>query len=145
MYLIDYKTGITDTADTLDEAKEAADKVAAYTQRDIVIYYNDREVVRRQWWDTCDGVDEYDDPITFGSSGFYSDWTDDYEGCDHNGNRKAKEVDDIVAREIKAYKAFMYNPENSHNCTECPANEDGMYDGLPCGQQNCWVDCHCNH
>ena len=32
-----------------------------------------------------------------------------------------------------------------HNCDECPENKDfddweGKY---PCGQQNCWVTCHC--
>ena len=31
------------------------------------------------------------------------------------------------------------------NCDECPENKDfddweGKY---PCGQQNCWVTCHC--
>ena len=39
----------------------------------------------------------------------------------------------------------MYNPENEYNCDECPENKDfddweGKY---PCGQQNCWVTCHC--
>ena len=45
-------------------------------------------------------------------------------------------------QEIKNYKEFMYNPENSHNCKNCPENQD-FNRGLPCGQQNCWVDCHC--
>lgn len=46
---------------------------------------------------------------------------------------------------IKAYKAFMYNPDNSMNCQECPENHGFSSFGgnLPCGQQNCWVDCHC--
>ena len=44
--------------------------------------------------------------------------------------------------EIKKYKDFMYNPNNEGNCSECPENEG--YEGkLPCGQQNCWVTCHC--
>lgn len=45
----------------------------------------------------------------------------------------------------KAYKEFMFNPENSHNCENCPENrEHSSWGGnLPCGQQNCWVDCHC--
>ena len=39
----------------------------------------------------------------------------------------------------------MYNPENSHNCENCPENNNCSSWGgnLPCGQQNCWVDCHC--
>ena len=43
------------------------------------------------------------------------------------------------------YKKFMYNPENSHNCENCPENNNCSSWGgnLPCGQQNCWVDCHC--
>lgn len=46
----------------------------------------------------------------------------------------------------QAYRAFMYDPENSHNCAECPENEDfSDWPGtrLPCGQFRCWVDCHC--
>ena len=39
------------------------------------------------------------------------------------------------------YRRWMQNPENSHNCENCPENSG--YDGLPCGQQNCWVDLHC--
>ena len=43
------------------------------------------------------------------------------------------------------YKEFMFNPENSHNCENCPENREYSSWGgnLPCGQQNCWVDCHC--
>lgn len=41
-----------------------------------------------------------------------------------------------------AYTDFMCNPENEYNCNECP--ERGISStGLPCGQQNCWVTCHC--
>lgn len=42
------------------------------------------------------------------------------------------------------YKEFMYNPSNSHNCDGCPENKnsDNWEGKLPCGQQNCWVDCH---
>lgn len=42
----------------------------------------------------------------------------------------------------KEYAQFMCNPNNICNCCECPENEDrdGKY---PCGQQNCWVACHC--
>lgn len=51
----------------------------------------------------------------------------------------------ISEEERKKYVEFMYNPENEFNCDECPENKDfddweGKY---PCGQQNCWVTCHC--
>lgn len=45
-----------------------------------------------------------------------------------------------------AYRNFMYNRQNEHNCEACPENK-GMDDGqnrLPCGQQHCWVTAHCN-
>ena len=44
------------------------------------------------------------------------------------------------------YLKFMYNPKNSHKCDICPENrgEESSFEyRLPCGQQNCWVDCHC--
>lgn len=44
---------------------------------------------------------------------------------------------------VEAYKDFMYNPDNVRNCSECPENI-GDTNNLPCGQQNCWVSCHCN-
>lgn len=54
-----------------------------------------------------------------------------------------------MEKEYKAYTEFMYNPENSYNCDECPENLELTYEqrngALPCGQQNCWVDCHCRH
>lgn len=43
----------------------------------------------------------------------------------------------------EAYIHFMCNPDNSYNCNECPERESGRGDGLPCGQQHCWVDIHC--
>ena len=43
----------------------------------------------------------------------------------------------------KAYINFMCNPNNSHNCKECPERESGNNGGLPCGQQQCWVDVTC--
>lgn len=43
------------------------------------------------------------------------------------------------------YIKFMYNRANEYNCDECPENRDfDDWEGkLPCGQQNCWVTCHC--
>ena len=51
----------------------------------------------------------------------------------------------IQSEEEREYIKFMYNPKNSHNCDECPENinSDSWQGKLPCGQQNCWVDCHC--
>lgn len=46
------------------------------------------------------------------------------------------------------YVNFMYNEDNEYNCTECPENDPDRVFGsgrLPCGQQNCWVTCHCRH
>lgn len=46
---------------------------------------------------------------------------------------------------IKNYLKFMYNPDNELNCSECPENRgfDSWQNRKPCGQQNCWVTCHC--
>lgn len=51
----------------------------------------------------------------------------------------------IQSEEEREYIKFMYNPKNSYNCDECPENinSDSWQGKLPCGQQNCWVDCHC--
>lgn len=47
--------------------------------------------------------------------------------------------------EIKKYRKFMCNPENSGNCANCPENrgENSWQNRLPCGQWRCWVDLHC--
>lgn len=44
------------------------------------------------------------------------------------------------------YRKFMCNMNNEYNCSECPENKelDNHNDKLSCGQQNCWVTCHCN-
>lgn len=48
----------------------------------------------------------------------------------------------------RLYKEFMYNPDNEYNCQGCPENlEETMgisVSGYSCGQQNCWVTCHCH-
>ncbi|MBR4590204.1 MAG: hypothetical protein IKO36_06005 [Bacteroidaceae bacterium] len=50
-----------------------------------------------------------------------------------------------TVQERNEYIDFMYNPKNSHRCGDCPENRGFSSWGgnLPCGQQNCWVDCHC--
>lgn len=51
-----------------------------------------------------------------------------------------------IPQEVQNYAEFMYNPENSGNCSKCPANQDfSEWPGYrkPCGQFSCWVDVHC--
>ena len=51
----------------------------------------------------------------------------------------------MTEQERKDYISFMCNAENSHNCDVCPENmgADDWQGRKPCGQWNCWVDCHC--
>lgn len=46
----------------------------------------------------------------------------------------------------KEYIAFMYNPDNICKCDNCPENRGFSSWGgnMPCGQQNCWVQVHCD-
>ena len=54
-----------------------------------------------------------------------------------------KEWDEMPYPEyLWAFKKFMYDIENEFNCEECPENR-GHRGRWPCGQQNCWVTCHC--
>lgn len=61
--------------------------------------------------------------------------------------KKIKEDKEMTEKEVNEYLDFMYNPKNSYNCDKCPENSgfDGWEGKLPCGQQNCWVDCHCRN
>jgi len=80
IYRICYHTGAGDTtAETLEEAMRIADQGAAYTQQDISIEDADgNEVARRRWCGVEYDEDDEDlyceDPICFGSFGYYSDW-----------------------------------------------------------------------
>lgn len=52
----------------------------------------------------------------------------------------------MTEQERREYVAFMCNIENEYNCDKCPENKDADTDfcrQYPCGQQNCWVTCHC--
>jgi hypothetical protein len=77
-YTINYHTGAgneTIESENLEAVKSQADEGAAYTQQDISIEdENGKEVARRAW----NGVEfeegDAEDPIKFGSSGFYGDW-----------------------------------------------------------------------
>ena len=48
----------------------------------------------------------------------------------------------------KEYCKFMYDENNTGKCNECPHGDDKDHSkypfNYPCGQQNCWVTCHCN-
>ena len=75
-YLVDFNTGSgNEYTDTLEQAKELAERGLAYTQESVTIYCDDEEVAKLPWW----GVQpEEDDVITesFGSYGFYGEWID---------------------------------------------------------------------
>ncbi len=77
-YSIHYNTGAGDEYDieTLDLAMETADEGARYTQEDIDIVDDETAAtLSRRWCGCLDGLDECDDPIQFGSSGYYADWS----------------------------------------------------------------------
>lgn len=48
---------------------------------------------------------------------------------------------------LEEYIEWMYDNSNEFNCSECPENQDmeGEQHRHPCGQQNCWVSCHCKN
>lgn len=61
----------------------------------------------------------------------------------HHMDYECKKPD---ADALEKYKDFMCNPKNEYNCNECPERGTNHNDyGLPCGQQICWVTCHCSH
>ena len=60
-----------------------------------------------------------------------------------DGIRRRKK-ENMTAEERNKYIEFMYDYKNEYNCENCPENRDDFpHDKLPCGQQNCWVTCHC--
>lgn len=48
---------------------------------------------------------------------------------------------------MSEYVDFMFDKKNEFNCENCPENQgfDDWEGKLPCGQQNCWVSCHCRY
>ena len=84
-YLVDFGTGAGNvTAETLSEAQAIADAEACYTGCGICIIdtVKSEVVAQRRWWGVDYDIDakmgvECEDPITFGSAGYYDDW--DYE------------------------------------------------------------------
>jgi hypothetical protein len=77
MYI--YCNGIkTNVEGDLFHAKEVADANACYSQSDIYIIDDDdmsNSIVRR-WRGCMDGVEECENAIQIGNSGFYEGWTD---------------------------------------------------------------------
>lgn len=49
----------------------------------------------------------------------------------------------MTEQERKEYIEFMNDAENICNCADCPENNEMDNSKYPCGQQNCWVACHC--
>ena len=43
---------------------------------------------------------------------------------------------------IENTRKWLCNPENIHNCGECPMNNDvsDWQEAYPCGQYHCWVE-----
>jgi len=77
-YTINYNTGagnITIETSDIESLKALADEGSSYTQQIITIEDNDGiETARREWYSYLSGADECDDPIRFGTFGYYGDW-----------------------------------------------------------------------
>lgn len=78
MYI--YCNGIKTNIESSDlfHAKEVADANACYSQADIYIIDDDdmsNSIVRR-WRGCMEGVEECENAIQIGTSGFYEDWQD---------------------------------------------------------------------
>lgn len=91
-----------------------------------------REIVQSLWGSEAGGRD--------GIAGSPRSWSLSAEEVESEFHKAIEKVNHEL------YIKFMCNPENSHNCFDCPENQnfDSWEGKLPCGQQNCWVDCHCN-
>lgn len=77
MYKINYHTGAGDKEvdGSLRDAMRAADAGAAYTQQNISIEdENGNEVAFRPWCGTTAEIEDQQNPIQFGSFGYYGDW-----------------------------------------------------------------------
>lgn len=83
-YYVDFGTGAGSFyEENLENAMEIADENATYTQQDINIYEVDEKdnisdcpTMSRRWWGYEYNPDEdaFENPICFGTFGFYSDW-----------------------------------------------------------------------
>ena len=78
-YYINYGTGAGNfhIVGTLEQAQEAADESAAYTQSNIYIQDSEgNDIVTRHWWGCINNndIEDCDNPIQFGKFGYYGDW-----------------------------------------------------------------------
>lgn len=76
-YLVNFHTGAgNEYFDSLEEAKAFADEAVAYTEQPISIEDEDGcEIIHRSWYGVeYNEDDDMEDPICFGSDGFYGDW-----------------------------------------------------------------------
>ena len=53
-------------------------------------------------------------------------------------------VDELTKSDYQEYISFMNDPKNIMNCDSCPENSHRKESNLPCGQQHCWVELHCD-
>lgn len=82
------------------------------------------------------------DPIDM-NTGLPIDWAD----ADEHLRRVVMDESAVSADEQEqSYIRWMYDPDNEGRCESCPENHgfDSWGGNLPCGQQNCWVTCHCS-
>lgn len=75
---INYYTGEGDIeieCETLEEAMKIADENASYTQKNIAITKDfPEELAVREWNEGTYGRDAQNNPIIFGTFGYYGDW-----------------------------------------------------------------------
>lgn len=82
MYRVDFNTGAGNETgfEYVEDAKRYADKHASYTQCNICIYDDDTDklVSIRHWMGLPleDDLGIVENPICFGSFGYYDDWED---------------------------------------------------------------------
>ena len=50
------------------------DEFVFVLEGELVLIEDAGETVSRRWWGCLDGLDECDNPIQFGSLGYYGDW-----------------------------------------------------------------------
>jgi hypothetical protein len=77
MYVINYHTGAgnKEVNGDLQAAMAEADAGATYTQQPITIEDEDgTEIARRPWYGVTTGIEDCENPIQFGTFGFYADW-----------------------------------------------------------------------
>jgi hypothetical protein len=78
-YYINYGTGAGNRAiesDDMDMVKNEADEGIAYTQTSVLIADDDGNEITTRTWVGCEsGIEDQEEPIQFGSFGYYTDWS----------------------------------------------------------------------